>query len=167
MYRLFLAGIACLVVTIAGCTGGEGKGRPDLFPVSGTVVYNGAPVEGATVSFNIENAPRTATGVTDAKGKFVLSTFEYNDGAIAGKHTITVTKMEAGAAAPSTSAADKLLNDPTALAQMSQIGSPGGAPEQAGPKILLPEKYMNPATTPLSETVVAGQENVFLLQLAD
>jgi len=150
----------CLV--LAGCSGSAG--RPDLYPVSGTVLYNGKPVENATVSFLADGAPRAATGVTDAEGKYQLTTFDLNDGAVAGTHKITVTKMEAGATAGGMTKEEenKLLNDPTALAgQMSQ------GTENKAPKSLIPEKYASVETSGLSEEVKAGSENTFVLQLSD
>ena len=154
--------VAGLCLTFAiGC--GESSDRPQTYPASGTVMYKGEAVEGATVSFWTEGSPRAATGVTDAEGKFQLSMYEANDGALAGDQVITVSKVEGGAAAaadPSTEA----MNDASKMAEMMAASGPGGP---KGPKSLLPEKYSNQDTTPLKETVAADGENTFVLQLAD
>ena len=152
---------------VAGCSG-AGADRPDTVPVSGTVVYKGKPVEGATVSFMAEGAPKPATGITDAEGKFQLSTFEFNDGAVVGEHVITVEKYEQGAeAAQTTSSMEEAMNDPNALAEMAAQFEEEGEAAQAGPKSLLPPKYADPKTTPLKEKVTAEGPNTFVLQLTD
>ncbi|HUG19828.1 MAG TPA: carboxypeptidase-like regulatory domain-containing protein [Planctomycetaceae bacterium] len=159
----FFHSCSLLCLVFAGCSGGAAD-RPDLYPVSGTVMYNGDPVEGATVSFISEKAPRAASGITNSEGKFQLSTFDVNDGAVAGTHTITVRKMEAGATPAMTKEEEaKMLNDPTAMAnQMTQGGN-----TDSGPKSLLPEKYQSSDTSGLTEEVKADGENVFVLQLTD
>lgn len=148
------------VFVISGCS--DAPDRPATAPVSGTVMYNGAAVEGASVAFWTPDASRAATGVTDAEGKFTLSMFEANDGAVPGEHTITVTKVEAGAAGGDTSMEDA-LNDPAAMADMAAMGQ--GA--DAGPKSLVPAKYGDKASSPLKETVAPNTENSFVLQLVD
>ena len=151
---------------LSGC--GDGIDRPETVPVTGTVLYNGKPVEKAVVSFSCEGAPRSAVGVSDAEGKFTLSTFGYNDGAIVGTHAVTVSKADPKAdQAPAAAGGgdQKLLNDPAAMTadmvKMSQ--DPGAIPEFSG---LLPEKYSG-ASSPLSETVSESGPNEFVLQLTD
>jgi hypothetical protein len=160
MTARFSAYGVCLGLLLAGCSGAPGD-RPALTPVSGTVVYNGKPVEGAEVAFWAEGAPRPAKGLTDAEGKFSLSMFDYNDGAVPGPNKVTVSKVEA-AAAPAAGDPNAALNDPTALA--SQMRQATQAPP---PKNEFPTKYTAQSTTPLTETVEAGQENKFVIQLTD
>ena len=114
--------IPCCVLGLAltslvGC--GGVADRPQVYPVSGTVMYKGEPLEGANVSFHNDEAPRAAAGVTDAEGKFQLSMFGANDGSLAGQHVVTVTKYEAGAAASDGPSEEEMMNDPAALAKMS------------------------------------------------
>jgi hypothetical protein len=82
--------LALLVPMFVGC--GGGADQPDTVPVSGTITVEGKPLEGAQVSFLGEGASRAAMGTTDAAGKYQLTTFEENDGAIVGKHTVSITK---------------------------------------------------------------------------
>jgi hypothetical protein len=85
----------CVVLLIAGC----GKG-PSVatYPVTGRVIYHDAPVAGATVSYlpDDNSAPR-AVGVTDAEGRFDLTTFvssrERLAGAMSGKYRVTIVKQ--------------------------------------------------------------------------
>lgn len=155
----FAAALAMTSLVLSGC-GGGGE-RPPVYPVSGTVAYNGKPVEGAQVSFMGEKASRAATGVTDAEGKFQLSTFGLNDGAIEGTHKISVIKRAADSGGKSPSE-EEMLNDPSAMAQMAEQ-----AEQEMNAKSLIPEQYSSAQTTPLSETVTADGENVFVIQLID
>ncbi len=153
-----MAGLSLVIMT--GCGGSD---RPATYPVSGSVLYNGEPVAGASVSFWAEGAARAATGVTTAEGKFQLSMYDLNDGALAGSQTITVLKMEASKQA----AADptKNMNDAAAAAEMMANVQEGGGP--GGPKSLIPKAYAGKDTTSLQETVSADGENTFILQLTD
>lgn len=152
------------VIMIAGCAG-SADDLPEVVPVSGTVMYNGEAVSGATVSFWAEGAPRAATGVTGPDGKFQLSMFGANDGAMPGENTITVTKVEGGAAAPrsgpptSAPSAEEMMNMTRNFTENA-----GG---ENGPKSLVPEIYGSQDTTTLKETVSADGNNTFVLQLVD
>jgi hypothetical protein len=146
---------------VLGCGGGVPV--PKTTPTSGTVMYNGQPVQGATVSFWAENAPRAATGVTDAQGQFTLSMFKANDGAIVGENKITVSKVTG--APVSTASPEQALNDPTAAAK-SMMEARGGARQQ-GPKSEVPAKYGSVTSTTLKETITEAGPNQFVLQLTD
>lgn len=114
---------------------------PQAIPVTGTVTYKGQAVEGAQVMFTPEGG-RAAEGTTDAAGKFTLTTFKPGDGALAGTHRVTITKIVTEKSA-----------DP---------GNPYGTSTNA-----LPAKYGNPGQSPLSETVAAGGKNEFTFALTD
>lgn len=164
--RLFLlgmlAGAACLV-----CGGCSGSDRPATAPVRGQVTFRGKPVAGATLSFLCDGAPRPAVGTTDAAGAYQLTTYEPNDGAVAGTHVVTVKKYatvsdenlagfdpEAGPAAMS-KAIDKAVQQ-TLEAQWKARKSP---PE-------LPVKYGHRTTSDLRKEVVAG-ENIINIELSE
>lgn len=155
-----LLGAGFLFLTI-GC-GGK-TDRPATVPVSGTVMYKGNPVEGATVVFMKDGAPRASEGVTDASGKYKLSTFGTYDGAIPGDYRVTVTKTK-GSAAPATFTMDPNI-DPAKMAEMSQGGA-GKAASAGEAEHLVPEKYSGPSS-PLKKTVAADGPNDILLELTD
>jgi hypothetical protein len=136
-------GIALLV----GCPGSG----PPTARVSGTVKVGGKPMEGAQVTFMAPGAPRAGIGTTDAQGRYQLSTFASNDGAVLGTHTVTITVGVKGAPAMS---ADK--PDAAYGAAMSKAAS--GAP-MIGTEI--PGKYANPATSGLTAVVTSGGKNEF------
>ncbi len=87
--RLLLLGVTLAVFgsALPGC----GSKFPETFPVTGTVTLDGKPVSGAAVVFTPDEG-RQATGTTDDAGRFELSTFELGDGALPGKHRVTVAK---------------------------------------------------------------------------
>ncbi|MBX3443795.1 MAG: carboxypeptidase regulatory-like domain-containing protein [Planctomyces sp.] len=155
----------CLILCVAaaGCSN-KVADRPNTVPVSGTVVYKNEPVVGATVSFWAPKAGRAAEGVTDAEGKFKLSMFDFNDGAVPGENKVTVAKADA-ATAVNTSSSPGTVPDPTELMKSYQQNLKGNKVQSA--KSALPEKYRSSETTPLTETVTESGPNQFVIQLAD
>lgn len=80
--------LVLLTVATVGC-GGKSN-LPKTAPVSGIVTYKGSPVENAQVTFHPESEGNSGHGVTDAEGRFILTTYKMKDGAILGKHSVTV-----------------------------------------------------------------------------
>lgn len=78
------AALACL-----GC--GKGNG---IYPVSGTVIYKGAPAAGAYVKFFREGADpareQTIMGVVQADGSFSLDCGSLGKGAPSGDYTVVI-----------------------------------------------------------------------------
>src|SRR5437870_3422773 len=80
-----------LVIAAAGCGGGKSK----TTPVKGTVTLDGKPVALASVVFIPRQDGRmVAQAVTNQDGNFELTTYQPNDGALAGEYLVTVTKDE-------------------------------------------------------------------------
>jgi hypothetical protein len=74
------------------------KNRPALFPVAGTLVFEGQPVAGAIVTFVAAEPEKgrqyLAVSSTDKDGRFWLRTFSsYGDGALPGHHRVKVEKQ--------------------------------------------------------------------------
>lgn len=88
--RCIFCGLLVLVALLSGC----GDGRPTRIPVSGVMTLEDQPVAGASVMFSPVDGGRPAEGVTDDQGRFELKTFDPGDGAILGKHRVTVRKVE-------------------------------------------------------------------------
>jgi hypothetical protein len=138
--------LACgLIVT--GCSSGSVSGT---VPVSGKVIYQGQPVTGATVSFVGEGNARPAVAISDESGTYDLMTLDTR-GAMPGKYTVLVSKMDAVAGA------DKPISMDEAAKNM------GKAKE---PKSVLPAKYADPAKTPF-KVEVKPRTNKLDLQLQD
>ncbi len=154
-----------LLLLLTGCGGGD---HPDLYTVSGTVTYNGQPVEGASVQFVKVGSSRSSRATTDAEGHYKLGTYEDGDGAPAGEYVVIVTKREKSteteddidAVLPGNRDDDQSGVDPIASIEPDE--------EAAEPKSLLPEKYGNPSTTPFQKmSVTAEGPNEFELKLED
>lgn len=135
-----------IIAVFAGCGGVD---RPPTAPVSGTVMVDGEPVEGAAVMFVPEKGGRPATGTTDAQGHFTLRTFEEGDGAVLGKHQVAITLA-------------KSTGGPEALegGVMGEITSGAVKTEW-----IVPRKYGDPKSSGLTKTVVEGEENTFTFDL--
>ena len=90
MFAMPCAICALSFVSLVGC-GGKPAGYPDTAPVTGTVTLDGAPLEGARISF----APvegRSSSGRTDAQGKYELNYTGAIKGAMLGTHRVTISK---------------------------------------------------------------------------
>lgn len=116
--------------------GGGQSESPRMARVGGTVTFNGDPVAGARVTFTSEKG-RAATGVTDKQGRFTMTTFEKNDGALPGRYRVTISAQ----AASTTKKADD-------------------------DRATLPVKYSDPAKSELMVEVVVGV-NEFRFSLQD
>jgi hypothetical protein len=77
-----------------------GCGGSDAFvPVSGKVTLNGNPLSGATVMFQPMGKPGSivagegSTGKTNDKGEFTLKSSTGKNGALVGKHSVSITAL--------------------------------------------------------------------------
>jgi len=84
-------------VIVAGALFAAGCGQSNLARVKGRVTCNGQPVPNAVLMFSpMAKSPsdkesgKAAEGATDADGRFVASTYKSGDGALIGKHRISV-----------------------------------------------------------------------------
>ena len=89
--------------------------------------------------------PRTAIGRTDARGNFVLRTFEDGDGAVRGQQKVSITKTET----------EKI---PAGI-NLDEV--------DFQPKVtsLIPKKYGSPETSGLTAEVTADGPNEFTFKL--
>ena len=114
---------SALSVLLNGC------GSGDKFPVthvSGTVVCEGKPVAKALVYFEPVRSGESATvgdqgfALTDDQGKFVVSTYGENDGAVVGKHLVRVGKSETSPPCNCALNAEKVLQEVEVLSGDAQ-----------------------------------------------
>ena len=101
--------------------------------VSGKVTYEGKPVTEGAVLFQPTRG-QGAVGKLDQQGRYVLRTNSPGDGAVVGKHTVTVVA-------------------PTSI-EIIGITGPGQLPKREFPNI--PEKYRRPETSGLTAEVKPG-----------
>lgn len=143
----------CFLLLPIGCGGTDDGNRPARVKTSGTVTHNGELVEGATVLFSpAEGQGHAATGLTDADGRFQLTTFQAEDGAVPGSYKVCVSKFDMSTANPD-------LEDDLALEMQPD------SDQIVGPTPLLPEEYSEIDSTPLTEEVTSGTPNEFEFKL--
>jgi hypothetical protein len=149
-----------LSALLVGCSGDAGN--PKVAPVTGTVTYQGKPVGGATVSFIKEGESRSSVGVTDSQGRFQLSTFGNNDGAVIGDNVVTIAKKIASTAAPPATP----QTDP--MEMMKRMRAESEKPAEKVKTDELPEKYLDPVASGLKAIVSAdSKKNDFKFDLVD
>jgi hypothetical protein len=137
------------LVAFAGC----GQSGPRTYPVTGTVMYQGSPVEGAMVSFSpVDPEGHAAFGTTDAQGRYALTSFQQNDGAVVGEYKVRVTKY-GGTQAP-VQLADRTQDTG---GEMPADYRPEAATEAPPARSVLPDKYAHAHSSPLTYTVQAGE----------
>ncbi len=82
--------IAALILTGTGC----GSGQPPAYTTKGQVVFaNGSPVKTGTVELKSREHGVQARGSIGEDGRFVLTTYRQDDGAVAGTHDCVVVQM--------------------------------------------------------------------------
>jgi len=127
------------------------SGKLATVRVSGTVTFDGAPLDGATVTFTpkTEGQGHPAYGITDVNGRYQLQTFlgAANAGTTPGDYLVFVTKREQ-------SEGSGVSGAPTA-------GSSAPPP----PKSLIPERYGKAETSELTATVENKKDNVIHFDL--
>jgi hypothetical protein len=119
--RMVWCPVFAAAAVLLGSCGSDG---PKLHPVSGKVLFEGNPVEGASVVFvPASGGDLKPSGRTGKDGSFTLSTYPHGDGAPAGDYTVVVTWY------------------------------PDNARELDNPKNKLPDKYAHPDKPLLRATV--------------
>ena len=130
--------VAAGFATAGGCQ--PGANRPKTVPVTGSVTFKGAPVAGATVSFQATDGSRSSVGITDDGGKYALTTFVRGDGAVPGEYRVSIKTITQAVVESTT--ADGKYEPPS-----------GPIPE---PKNELPAKYASTEKSGLKATVSSG-----------
>lgn len=112
-------------------------GDSNIAPVSGKVLLDGQPLPQGLVT-TLPAAGRGARGVIQSDGSFKLGTLTESDGAVIGMHQVSVIAYD----------------------------KPANAGPESGPgKLMIPEKYVSPATSELTIEVKADGENSPVLEL--
>ncbi len=145
LYTSLIMSACCLV--LAGC----GSGHPETGKVSGKITYLGKAVTEGTVMFYPEKG-RAGVGAIGADGTYQLATFGENDGALLGKHRVTITayRTENEPEAPKSFEEELALADQKAPRRTRGLRTVW----------LVPEKYSNQATSPLQKDVAAGENTI-------
>ena len=147
---LFFVFITASVVT--GCS------KSGFVRVEGIVLLDNDPVAEATVLFIPEGGTgQPAHGMTDENGKFQLSTFKENDGALPGAYKVTVTKSVPPPQPPEAEPGDSrsIVAHFKAIKEHKQEKSP------------LPAIYADVKTTPFHYTVPVDGKLVLELKKSE
>ncbi len=146
-----------------GCSGSDDPNRPKTYPVSGTVKLNGTAVEGATVTFQLIEGKENAIGLTDQSGKYTLSTFRPNDGAVAGQYKVSISKFDLETPNVSSALTPGKINSGDLPADYAapSANSGGGKGRDTGPKNSLPAKYAKADSSALRALVDPKGGNKF------
>ncbi|WP_417847718.1 hypothetical protein [Thalassoglobus sp.] len=150
-----------IVPLVAGCGSKSKSNQVEVFPVSGQLTWKGEPVAGADLVFFNADSEKSAFGRTDDQGRYQLTTFSANDGAVAGQQVITVTKTKATAEPVAVAETDSTDYVPPGLIH------PGRNQRVAKPKPILPEKFSSQSTSTLTAVVEENNKNVIDLTLDD
>jgi len=129
-------------VLLSGCSGRDAS---ETIPVEGSVLLDGKPLEDATVAFIPKASGHPAAGKTNAQGKFTLSTFAVNDGAIPGQHTVLISKSSITA-----------KGGPKRDATPAGLSPVDGSAQRVAIKYLVPQRYSDPTKSGLSADVKRG-----------
>lgn len=126
---MFPRSILVVLVSTAfnyGCGSSEAPIEKSV-PVSGLLTFQGQPLSGYRVTLVPEDGRRAASGVTDEKGHFVLSTNTVGDGAPPGRSKVSVAWE--GPPQEDAGGLDQPVEDPRLIPK---------------PPVPLPPKYANP-----------------------
>lgn len=95
------------VLSVFGC----GDGRRERVPVAGQVLIDGKPLTQGQILF-VPPEGRASQGKLDSEGRFRLTCFDENDGAVRGTHRIAITSAEPISPTKTRWFAPKKLADP-------------------------------------------------------
>jgi len=152
-HTTFVSGLMiCLaIVSQVGCSTSQDKWqkqRPSVFRASGIVTLAGEPLENALVVYHSPDGKLSAQGRTNIEGEFVLTTFDHEDGAVAGLHKVAITKTEYVEKKTSYDTPDE-----PAIAKVA--------------KQLLPAKLSRPETSGLTAEVTEAGPNTQTFDITD
>jgi hypothetical protein len=169
-FSLSASGVVFGSLFLAALGGCRNSGLPEVIPVTGSVTFQGKPLEGAAVTF-FTNEGNLATGelafgTTDAQGRFRLRSqagrAEALDGAAAGEHRVTISKLIPPQGMTEAAYQQKL----DAEKEAGESGVYGAPREIVPPRVeLLAEQYSNAQQTTLTASVKKGDKNDFTFEL--
>ena len=142
-----------ILTVVIGC---GGKKWPPTNKTAGTVTLDGQPLEGATVSFFPQGDFKPANGKTDSAGRFEMTTFNANDGAMTGSFGVAVARY------PEL----KIETTPEGTPWTEDMESDAPPEADKPDENDLPKKYADPETSGLTATVVKGDNNVVNFELS-
>jgi hypothetical protein len=137
--------LCALVSSIVGC----GGGGPKMMPIEGEVIYQGKPLTTGTVLYVPRDraAGRQARGEIQSNGTFQLMTFKPADGAMLGEYDIAIVALK-----------------PHPGESREAIEAAGGIVPRGS---LIPDKYSDPSTSGLSDSITTDHSGKKRIELND
>jgi hypothetical protein len=125
-----------------------GCGNARTSPVEGVVLLDGQPLANASIQFVPNGSGRDATGASNERGEFVMSTFDPKDGVTPGSYKIVIS--------PPIGEVDKARYESAAdaMSAASQAKPP--------PKSTFPKKYTLASETPFTQEVPIDKPKLVL-----
>jgi hypothetical protein len=143
-----IPGVLLAIVLTQGC----GPSGPTTIPIRGEVYFKGAPLkempQGLVHYIPKSSDGRQASGRLQPDGSFVLTTFQSGDGVVPGEYDIVVSAYSARAE----------------LTRAQVEAARGVVPK---PGLLVPEKYTEPTTSGLSDTVDSNHSGFKRIELTE
>jgi hypothetical protein len=143
-----IAGLLLTTVLVAGC----GRSGPTTIPIRGEVTFKGAPLkdvpQGLVHYIPKSSDGRQASGRLQPDGSFVLTTLQNGDGVMPGEYDIVVSAYSARAE----------------LSREQVEAAHGVVPK---PGLIIPEKYTEPTTSGLSDTVNSNHSGFKRIELTE
>lgn len=134
---------------------GCGDGKPDVYPVSGRLLYEGEPMPmGATVTFiPINNSTGVSTsGMVDQQGIIDITTFEDQKGLVPGEYRVIVYQL--------------VEKEPDQVGEDGEIRPPVDADfSVVAPQDRIPEIYSDHTRSPITITVNAEETDLGTIDL--
>ena len=144
---------ACAGVVITVLLAGCAPTGPTVIPIRGEVIYKGAPLkdvpQGLVHYLPSSRDGRQASGRIQPDGTFVLTTFKKADGVVPGDYSITVSAY---------------TRQPELTREQVEARAGAGI---TPPRLLIPEKYTDPTTSGLSDTVDDDHPGFKRIELTD
>jgi hypothetical protein len=146
---LFLASVSFALAGVAGCD----SGGPTVVPIRGDVLYKGAPLKDVPQGL-VHYLPKTsegrqASGRIQPDGSFVLTTFKKADGVVPGEYDIVVSAY---------------TTQPELSREQVEAAHGVGIPKA---RLMIPEKYTEPTTSGLSDTVNSDHSGFKRIELTE
>jgi hypothetical protein len=130
----------CLLVLVtAGC----GSKYPPTAPVKGKITLNGKPVTTGRISFHPTTGERPALANIQPDGSYSLTTFERGDGALLGRHKVSIKSTRIENAPPT----------PKDLKEEAEFNAKGLFSGKPRLVFLVDKKYYDDRTTDLEAEV--------------
>lgn len=159
-WKFYVAAISTFAALAVGggCDDGNAGSRAGIVKASGVLLYDGAPVDGATIELRpIDERPNAvAVGRSDGKGRFALTTDRPGDGAFPGKYR-TVVKKQIQTIDGQTREEFEAANGKEAEFDKDAVVTEN----------FLPEKYLDPFETPLIVEIPEGGTKKLEIVLED